>query len=619
MTDWSNALATRANKCPVNASFVTLYVMSLQDPTKLQQMDLFRAAQPQPEHQQALEEWWTDTLTWLACHRDTTLRNLGVYLQNQTKGNNNSGHIAVFWQDVKNKKAARTAVANDNLANLKVLTDVKTGALALKMSVQDAEDLTPSQNSVSKSKKKENESNKKAIGERDDANDGQENEEDFDVEELAKEVTGSFPHAFSSVFQALYNIAHDLPVEEIKPGQPIECELQQALFTFCAKSIPSFKEMESVQQKEVYVAASSIAYLPSSSAEKIFGDDDVALLKKMMLDPKRNTPPSDVSSFLKSLKEKAARKNHTINASRLVKVVKIKLGEIASKELENKPFDDHEKTILELLEIIVPLCVPDRIPRPRKTEQMSQVIWTRLLEVLFADSHISVVIGETGLEPSKAERQKNETAHTVSVSSTPLSPRKVDIKLTVSLEKGGQWTHLPISTFEVKPKHANAKQVKIQSLKNSRLNHVAMKQHSQLRLLYLDIHGMMADLMILSEYGRVHVCSQAADRPLQLPVNESELSWFFEGHTIQALFSLRDQIFEVATKIQRNHTQPPLYKSEDLPTSSDISLKSSPSRNHTFFTPKRIRNEYQAEESSSTSKYGNKNKKKKASKAKKLE
>ncbi|KAF9582730.1 hypothetical protein BGW38_010837 [Lunasporangiospora selenospora] len=614
MPHWRNALSTRAKICPVNASLVSLYLVGLQDPTKLQQLDLFRAAQPKPEHQLAMERWWADSLTWLTRHRDTAIYNIGVCLRKQTKGNEDSGQTMAFWKDIEHDNAVKAAVANDNLASLRVLADIKTGALALKMSVKDAEDLTPSHKIVSrtvslpieqKMKKKDrehcyqSESNEDALGETGDTGDQQEHEENSDVDELTKEAPASFPHAFSSVFQALYNIAHGLPVTEIgEPEPPIECNLQQALFTHCAKSIPSFKELDSVQQKEVYVAASSIGYLPSSSAREIFGYDVVVLMEKELLDPKLNTPLNHISSFLKDLKRKTVRKNHTIDASRLLTVIRIKIGEIARQEFENKTFNSDEKTILELLEIVVPLCVPDRIPRPRGTEQMGQVVWARLLGVLFADSQISVVIGETGLEPSKSERQKNEAAHAVSVSSNPLSPRKVDIKLTVSLEKRGQWTFPPISTFEVKPKHACAKQVKLQGLKNARLNHVVMKQHSLEHLLYLDIHGMTADLMTLCQVGNVHVCSKAVDRPLQLPLSESELSWFLDGHTIQALLSLRDQMLETAVEIQTAHAQPQLYNFDRALTDSDTSLKSSPSRNYTFFTPKRSRSECVAEDSS---------------------
>lgn len=99
MTDWNDALAARAKECPVNASFVELYITALQDPTHLRQMDLFREAHPQLEHQQGLEEWWTNTMAWLVRNRDPILHNLGVYLQKQTKENEDSGAIKVFWQE----------------------------------------------------------------------------------------------------------------------------------------------------------------------------------------------------------------------------------------------------------------------------------------------------------------------------------------------------------------------------------------------------------------------------------------------------------------------------------------------------------------------------------------
>ncbi|ORZ14943.1 hypothetical protein BCR41DRAFT_80152 [Lobosporangium transversale] len=149
MANWNSALITWAKKCPVNASLVSLYIINLEDPSHFQQMDLFREAQPQPEHQQGMEEWWTDMLSWLIRHRDMVLRNLGTRLRKQTKDNETSGQIKVFWQDIEQKKIAKTLAAKDNLANLQVLTDIKTGALALKMSLQGVEALPPSRNLTS--------------------------------------------------------------------------------------------------------------------------------------------------------------------------------------------------------------------------------------------------------------------------------------------------------------------------------------------------------------------------------------------------------------------------------------------------------------------------------------
>lgn len=59
-----------------------------------------------------------------------------------------------------------------------------------------------------------------------------------------------------------------------------------------------------------------------------------------------------------------------------------------------------------------------------------------------------------------------------------------------------------ISTFEVK----------IQSLKNARLNHAAMKQHSLLRLLYFGIHGI-ADIVVKDDAEKKSILSSRHDDP----------------------------------------------------------------------------------------------------------
>ncbi|KAF9404261.1 hypothetical protein BGZ76_007025, partial [Entomortierella beljakovae] len=70
--------------------------------------------------------------------------------------------------------------------------------------------------------------------------------------------------------------------------------------------------------------------------------------------------------------------------------------------------------------------------------------------------------GETGLEPSKTERQVNEDAHSGRSTNTSVNPRKADCKIVVSVVKSKKWEFKPISNFELKPLHASSQLVEVQ-------------------------------------------------------------------------------------------------------------------------------------------------------------
>ncbi|KAF9083379.1 hypothetical protein BGX27_004154, partial [Mortierella sp. AM989] len=269
-----------------------------------------------------------------------------------------------------------------------------------------------------------------------------------------------------------------------------------------------------------------------------FGEDLEHLIEKTK-NLKLAEPPSYLIDILRLFKEDSYDGSGEIDVPRMMLLVNKEIGNIASNELDGNRTDINSRIILDILRVVLPLCKEDAVPRPNDTEQKCQSLWQRILEILFADTRISVVIGETGLASTKTERAENEAAHSGTSTNNPVMPRKVDCKLVASVVKAKKWEFKPISNFEMKPIQAGSQQVEIQARKNMRLNHSISKSIPSKEQYFLNIHGYSAQLYRLWEYESVHVCGRVLDEELVIPTCEPELEWLLEGKCLVTLLSLR--------------------------------------------------------------------------------
>ncbi|KAG0352864.1 hypothetical protein BGZ54_002540 [Gamsiella multidivaricata] len=405
------------------------------------------------------------------------------------------------------------------------------------------------------------------------------NEMNKDAQDLATDIDiHDRVHPFYEVFQALYDIAHNRPF--VMPVEPtMQSRLQQRLFRFAVKHLSAFSNLPKLKQKDVYVAASSIVHLHMEDATQVIGEDLPELINRTR-DSTLSNPPQFLIDILAKLKEDARKEDGSLDVQRFCLLVDKEIGCMAMKELDGTQVDDNARMIFEILRVVVPLCQEDAISRPNDTEQKSQSVWQRILEILFARTRISIVIGETGLETSKAERIVNETAHAATLMNTPVTPRKVDCKLVASVVKAKKWEFKPISNFEMKSQQAGCQQVEIQARKNMRLNHSISKKIPSTKLYFLDMHGYSAQLYCLWEYESVHVCGKVLEEELAIPTSEAELEWFMDGRCIAALLSLR----KVAQRVQQDYARP--SKTIETPRTPPLCPATT---NHTFYTPKRVR------------------------------
>ncbi|KAG0196941.1 hypothetical protein BGX28_009536 [Mortierella sp. GBA30] len=99
------------------------------------------------------------------------------------------------------------------------------------------------------------------------------NEMNEDAQDLATDIDiHDRAHPFYAVFQALYDVAHNRPF--VQPKEPImQSQLQQRLFRFTVEQLSNFSNLPKLKQKDVYVAASSIANLHMEDAAHVIGED----------------------------------------------------------------------------------------------------------------------------------------------------------------------------------------------------------------------------------------------------------------------------------------------------------------------------------------------------------
>ncbi|KAG0007173.1 hypothetical protein BGZ80_004983, partial [Entomortierella chlamydospora] len=243
------------------------------------------------------------------------------------------------------------------------------------------------------------------------------NREDDNAEDLETEVNaGDHTHLFYEVFQALYDIAHNRKYV-LPTGRRMQSKLLERLFNYTVEQLPVFKEISKTKQKDIYVAASSIAHLHMEDAAIAIGEDLEHLIEKTR-NLKLTEPPSYLIDTLRLFKEDSYDENGEINIPRMMLLVNKEIGNIASNELDGNRTDTNSRIILDILRIV----------------------------------------GETGLASTKTERAENEAAHSGTSTNKPVMPRKVDCKLVASVVKAKKWEFKPISNFEFKPMQASSQQ-----------------------------------------------------------------------------------------------------------------------------------------------------------------
>ncbi|OAQ27978.1 hypothetical protein K457DRAFT_599216 [Linnemannia elongata AG-77] len=205
-------------------------------------------------------------------------------------------------------------------------------------------------------------------------------------------------------------------------------------------------------------------------------------------------PSTALLDLLMTLREQAQDEQGVFDVGQLMDLIDIEKGSLATKRRQGQKVDVTIKLAIDILQVVAPLCVVDPFRRLVDTEQQSQGVWERVFNTLFSKTAIAAVIGETGLEGSSEARSQNEADHAVErlkgqKENRKESPRKVDCKFVVSVERMKQWEFITISNSEMKALRSTAEDVEIMVRKNIRHNHLIINQIGTPKIYFFNMHG----------------------------------------------------------------------------------------------------------------------------------
>ncbi|KAF9575682.1 hypothetical protein EC968_002246 [Mortierella alpina] len=393
------------------------------------------------------------------------------------------------------------------------------------------------------------------------------------------------PHDFHDLFEALYRAANNLSLR-IPEMPKMESTLKTSLFQFVKSRLTIYRDLPKIVQKDLFVAASSVVHLHCTDAETILSLHDKPQLLKMVKAPELAMPSTTLLEWLKALMEQAQDDQGIFEAQQLVGLIDIEKGALETKRRQGQKVDLTIKLAADILQIVAPLCVADPIHRPVDTEQKSQAVWERVFNALFEKTVVTAVIGETGLEGSSEARTWNETEYAVQQlkgerkGRRKESPRRVDCKFVVSVERMKKWEFVTISNSEMKSLRSTAEEVEVMTRKNIRHNHLIINRIGASKLYFLNMHAYSATLMSLQEHDGVHVCGKVLDHDLVIPTNALELECFMDGQTLAALLSLRSSFLQIGRELALQRLKS---------GSGTAKPTSAYSNTRTFYTPKKDR------------------------------
>ncbi|KAG0039951.1 hypothetical protein BGZ83_002686 [Gryganskiella cystojenkinii] len=301
-------------------------------------------------------------------------------------------------------------------------------------------------------------------------------ESDDDDDELGEIV---LPHDFHGLFEGLYRAASNQTFRIPKMPE-MESTMKTTLFQYVKDHLTIYHDLPKVQQKDLYVAAPSVAYLHCANAATIFKVHDMPNLLEKTKEPDMAIPSTTLLDLLNTLKEQAQDDQGIFDAGQLVGLIDIEKGSVETKRRQGQKIDVTIKIALDILQIVLT---------------------------------IAAVIGETGLEGSSKARSQNEADHTVEQlkGRKKESPRKVDCKFVVSVEHMKKWEFITISNSEMKALRSTADEVDIMVRKNIRHNHLIINRIRTPKIYFLNMHAYSASLMSLCEHDGAHVCGKVLD------------------------------------------------------------------------------------------------------------
>ncbi|KAG0041567.1 hypothetical protein BGZ83_001633 [Gryganskiella cystojenkinii] len=206
---------------------------------------------------------------------------------------------------------------------------------------------------------------------------------DDDDDELGEIV---LPHDFHGLFAGLYQSQ----TFRIPKMPEMESTMKTTLFQYVKDHLTIYHDLPKVQQKDLYVAASSVACLHCANAATIFKAHDMPNHFKKTKELNMAIPSTALLDLLKTMKEKAQDDQGIFDVGQLVGLIDIEKGSMKTKRRQGQKM--YVKLALDILQTVVPLCVVDPFRHLVDTEQQSQGVWERVFNTLFSKTAIAAVM-----------------------------------------------------------------------------------------------------------------------------------------------------------------------------------------------------------------------------------
>ncbi|KAF7721568.1 hypothetical protein EC973_004486 [Apophysomyces ossiformis] len=241
--------------------------------------------------------------------------------------------------------------------------------------------------------------------------------------------------------------------------------------------------------------------------------------------------------------------------------------------------DDDLKKVIEIYEYLV-----QNLPQLKQIDKNDSELQCffptyHILNILFRNTDIKLVIGEKGCDATKAARENNEQCTTTKKPSN-IHGRKLDLIL--------QSNNVELCSAEWKSMAATNVTLMKQYVKNLRVNKCILVELSKIlgdddiEILGMDWKGFVGYIYVLKTIDKVTFAKEVCR--LFLPQDQCEFQDF--RHTIAALLHFKTHYYNIGNIVKFKCAQRRRKRQLDDLFDATPSVSRSPSP-HTFFTPKR--------------------------------
>ncbi|KAF9364616.1 hypothetical protein BGX34_000982 [Mortierella sp. NVP85] len=403
-------------------------------------------------------------------------------------------------------------------------------------------------------------------GDRNDGDDGDNDEDDDTIEDLVvelEELISKSEPGFHPLIRALYHVVRGEPFE--RPGDCAGVSESLAfLYKFVLERLDNFSTLQAIEQKDMFVAISGIVDL---DVHKDFPDREARISEC------RNIPLRHEE--LELLEKYSTKFVDQDDNDGILEADLTKLKAELERDLSRFMDGTAEKILIEILLILVKLSLPDIFKRPKATEASTLFIWHAIWQALFAQTAISVQVGETILKEARVDQLlvRQIVGPTAAKGAAGASGRRLDFRLTACVEKAQESISVTVCNNEHKEPSVSPRAAALQHRKNTRLNKSILTRGltpPSMPTVFCDVVGLEGRMYVLKPFNDAWLTCEV-NEPIKLPTNSFEMGVFIRSNQLKDLLAYRKLILSFARKCQGFASNPPApgtptYPQRSLPT-----------------------------------------------------